>query len=328
MDHLASSLATKTRFGAAQAVAPRKTSAPPHHHLTLYDFEASPWCRLVREYLTILDLQVHMRPCPRETLFAEGVFSPISRFRPQAMQHLKNSFGMDDLTFPLLVDRTKDAEDPVIVHQSYDILTHLWENYGQSVIPSRLAAGDTSHRRPDQKVNDPSIPFPLRFLLLSSPSYLRPWPRCGLMRFPSNWIKNCDGTRELILYQSEGCPQSRLVREVLCSLEIPYLSIPIASGSSNTHLVVELLKQENNDCGSPTLPVLYNPGLGSNYFVGAEDSIDYLWKKYGDSAQLRPTWLNCIPKDNIGRINASFSVGAYSAFVRGSRDFVPTQAMK
>jgi hypothetical protein len=324
LDGITSRLATRARMGTAQSVALREPSSPlpPPHHLTLYDFEGSPWCRLVREYTTILDLRVHMRPCPRETLFGEGVFTTQSRFRPQAMQHLKESLNTDDLIFPLLVDRTRSFHDPVVIRQSYDILTHLWGNYGQSVIPSKHN-GHANSLRPDQRVNHPSIPFPLRFLLLSTPSYLRPWPRCGVMRFPSTW----DRDDELILYQSEGCSKSRLVREALCSLEIPCLSIPVAKGSSNARLLNEILRKDETDLKEINLPVLHDPASDQTW-VGAEQCVVHLWGEYHDETLPSPTWLNPIPADNIGRTNVSFSVGVYAAFLRGSRAFVPTKAME
>jgi hypothetical protein len=112
--------------------APSSSLPPPKHNLTLYDFEGSPWCRLVREYATILDLTLHIRPCPRQTLFyGEGSFTLESKFRPEAMKlykqmkrkkHKQNivvdSDGDGDdkneneevdycMTFPLLVDRTQ-----------------------------------------------------------------------------------------------------------------------------------------------------------------------------------------------------------------------------
>jgi hypothetical protein len=97
------------------------------------------------------------------------------------------------LTFPLLIDRTgktnknantdnenENSGGVVVVSESYNIVAHLWEHYGGSVLPL------PGHRhRPDQIANSPSRSFAARFLSLSGPSYLRPWPRCGLMRFPS-----------------------------------------------------------------------------------------------------------------------------------------------
>lgn len=94
---------------------------------------------------------------------------------------------------------------------------HLWERYGRDV--SR-----DDGPRPDQLWNSDRIPFPLRFISLAAPSYLRAWPTCGILQSPSLWTDH--GNAELVLHQAEGCPKFRLVREALCTLEIPYLSVP------------------------------------------------------------------------------------------------------
>ena len=64
----------------------------------------------------------------------------------------------------------------------------------------------------------------------------------------------------IILYQGgEGCYKSRLVREALCSLEIPYLSIPsMVTGtchklptellSSSSVSSIPILVDKNNSC--------------------------------------------------------------------------------
>ncbi|MHA7839078.1 MAG: glutathione S-transferase N-terminal domain-containing protein, partial [bacterium] len=37
----------------------------PERPLELYEFEGCPFCRKVREALSILDLEVSVRPCPK-----------------------------------------------------------------------------------------------------------------------------------------------------------------------------------------------------------------------------------------------------------------------
>lgn len=296
---LASSVASRVRGNLGVTAASRRRP-PPDHKLTLYEYEASPWCRLVREYATTLDLKLHVRPCPRQTLFLEGAFDASSRFRPQAMAHLKSHRQRDDLTFPLLVDQTNG--DLIVLTQSYEILDHLWREYGQDVLPNQ--------RRPDQKWNSTKIPFPLRFMSLAAPSYIRPWPTSGLLQTTSVWDNKCYS--ELKLYQAEGCPESRLIREVLCTLEIPYLSTPVGNGS--------YYKLPD---GEQSIPVLVDNNLT---LQGADDCIQYLWENYRDPRNPLPRWWNNRPAKNLGR-EGSFGVGAYAAFVRGSRAFVPSKAM-
>lgn len=311
LDRITSRLASLSRRNVAVEVARRARDqpSPPNHHLILYEYEASPWCRLVREYATILDLQIHIRPCPRQTLFLEGAFDASSRFRPEAMGYLQQYHQTDDLTFPLLVDQTDSTREPVVIIQSYDILNHLWDRYGQNVLTTSEQAP-----RADQRINSTNIPFPFRFLSLAAPAYFRPWPTCGILQTPSLWNK--EENDEVVLYQAEGCPESRLVREVLCTLEVPYLSIPMGNGSSH---------QLPNNTAKAEIPVLID---GDSVLQGADDCRNYLWNKYRDATNSAvPRWWNLPPKQNIGRAG-SFGIGAYTAFVRGSRAFVPKRALE
>lgn len=306
MNRLLSSLASRTRGTVGRAAA-RRTSPvpPPEHELILYEYEASPWCRIVREYLTILDLKVQIRPCPRQTLFMEGAYNKESRFRPEAMQYLKSSSSShptEDMTFPILVDCTKSKDSPEVILESYAILEHLWQKYGQSV--------ENCQNRPDQWWNSPSIPFPIRFLSLAGPSYLRPFPSCGILQTPSIWKDDSTVT----LYQAEGCPESRLVRETLCTLEIPYLSVAAGTNSANS-----------DPLHGHSIPMLKD---GTKSFYGARECNDHLWNAYKDPNGLVPRyWKMLSAVENLGRAG-SWGVGAYTAFLKGSRDFVPKQAMK
>ncbi|VEU38883.1 unnamed protein product [Pseudo-nitzschia multistriata] len=425
--NVAQAAAKRIPLASASASASTSQPPPPRHELILYDFEGSPWCRLVREYATILDLTLHIRPCPRETLlFGEGAFSAKSRFRPEAMEWFKsrcyrcsretdlcsaNSEAIiqstieedeeeevdnrDNLTFPLLVDRTNakisteenskfSDHGVVVLTESYDILCHLWKHYGASVVQSEPCGGGSgnSRRRPDQTVNSSSVPFPIRFLSLAGPSYLRPWPRCGLMRFPCSRSSTAavplsspeePGGRPqqpaLTLYQAEGCPESRLVREVLCSLEIPYRSVPVADGSSNrlpnasdsrNHGATDDARDGGKSLRIPLLEIAppndsviaatpetagTSSSIGVIYRVGARECVDYLRDNFyrrsgapkhhddhgrdGDT----PTWLDPLPEENLGRGSDgdgsnSLAIGAYTAFLKGSRAFVPARAMK
>eukprot|EP00920_Eleutheroschizon_duboscqi_P036370 GHVT01087742.1.p1 GENE.GHVT01087742.1~~GHVT01087742.1.p1 ORF type:complete len:193 (+),score=27.79 GHVT01087742.1:804-1382(+) len=57
------------------------SSHRPKEMLQLYEFEACSFCKTVRETLSVLDLEVAVFPCPRESLMAPPRNS-ISRFRP------------------------------------------------------------------------------------------------------------------------------------------------------------------------------------------------------------------------------------------------------
>lgn len=82
----------------------------PEQLLELYDIEGSPYCRLVRETLTELDIDVLIKPCPKGG----------TRFRPEAVARAGKA------QFPLLFDPNTDA----LLHESADIIDYLMLTYG------------------------------------------------------------------------------------------------------------------------------------------------------------------------------------------------------
>ena len=114
----ASSVASALRLwnGALPA---ERTRCAPRPRLTLYEYEASPWCRRVRETLCILDLEAEVHPCPRSTLRVEGTYSATSAFKPE----VRRAGGR--LLFPFLIDHTAG----VALNQSAAIVEHLWTTY-------------------------------------------------------------------------------------------------------------------------------------------------------------------------------------------------------
>lgn len=97
------------------AMAPARVK--PEKTLKLYDMEASPYCRLVREVLTELDLDVMILPCP-----AGG-----TRFREEAVK-----VGGKAL-FPLLVDDNTGT----VMYESADIVEYLSRTYQRRVRGTR-----------------------------------------------------------------------------------------------------------------------------------------------------------------------------------------------
>ncbi|CAO2035179.1 unnamed protein product [Urochloa humidicola] len=89
------------------------TSAPT---LQLYEFEACPFCRRVREAMTELDLSAEVYPCPKGSL----------RHR----EMVKKIGGKEQ--FPLLVD----VSTGVTMYESGDIVNYLFRQYGQGMSPS------------------------------------------------------------------------------------------------------------------------------------------------------------------------------------------------
>ena len=83
----------------------------PEKMLELYDIENCPYCRLVRESLCELDLDVRILPCPRGG----------TRFRAEAVE--KGGKAL----FPLLHDPNTDTW----MYESQDIINYLRTTYGQ-----------------------------------------------------------------------------------------------------------------------------------------------------------------------------------------------------
>jgi len=119
LDIGSSLLATLARVGSGISVG---TLGPrPAKPLELYEFEACPYCRKVREALTILDLDAHIFPCPKGG----------RRFRPE----LVTRAGKEQ--FPYLVDPNTGKE----MYESDVIVKYLFESYGDGRVPALLQPG-------------------------------------------------------------------------------------------------------------------------------------------------------------------------------------------
>jgi glutathione S-transferase len=116
LDVATSFVASVARLGAGMevgAVGPR-----PERPLELYEFEGCPFCRKVREALSILDLDAVVYPCPKDG----------PRFRPEVVRRGGKAM------FPYFVDPNRD----VAMYESDDIVRHLFETYGAGPVPRLL----------------------------------------------------------------------------------------------------------------------------------------------------------------------------------------------
>lgn len=114
-----STLATALRTGFGISANPAEKT--PERLLEIYEFEACPYCRLVREALTELDLDAMIYPCPKGG----------TRFRPRAVK-----LG-GKAQFPLLVDPNTGTT----MHESMDIIGYLFETYGKRSVPLKWRTG-------------------------------------------------------------------------------------------------------------------------------------------------------------------------------------------
>ncbi|NNC99557.1 MAG: glutathione S-transferase [Gammaproteobacteria bacterium] len=224
------------------------TSKKPEKLLRLYDIENSPYCRLVREALTELNLDAIILPCPKNG----------KRFRPEVI-----ALG-GKAKFPYLVDESQD----VSMYESLDIVRFLYRSYGTGKLPIkwqmgslqtltsavasgfRLPQGSSAiaARSPEQMLELYSFeasPFarPVRELLcrLEIPYILR---SCGRSEI-SEWLP--PPLRERFGIKPESQLQNR---RALLSLE-----------------------------GKMGIPFLYDPNTDTGMFESAE-IIDYLMAEY------------------------------------------------
>jgi glutathione S-transferase len=218
----------------------------PEQLLELYEYEYCPYCRLVREVLTELDLDALIYPCP-----VGG-----ERYRPV----MEAAGGKQQ--YPYLVDPNTGES----LYESQDIIAYLYKTYkGKSAAPrahkthlvgsyvSTLSRGFSGKTvRPSKQPEQP-----------------------------------------LVLYSFESSPFSRLVREKLCELELPYIlrntgkasmkdlgppiirkvlfpDLPV-SGRNRIEMMAR--------AGKVQVPYLIDPNTNTEMFE-SEEIVDYLLATY------------------------------------------------
>jgi glutathione S-transferase len=106
--------------------------------------------------------------------------------------------------------------------------------------------------------------------------------------------------QQLELYDFEGCPYCRKVREALCELDLDYLQHPVGKGSAHRAQLTE-------EGGKVQVPYLIDPNTGTRLYE-SDDIIEYLNETYG--AGRRAGWPLPVP---------SFIDNAISAVASGVR---------
>ncbi|GJQ08423.1 hypothetical protein GpartN1_g214.t1 [Galdieria partita] len=205
----------------------------PEKPLEIYEFEACPFCRKVREALSILDLHAKVYPCPKGG----------TRFRPKVKQ-----LG-GKLMFPYLVDPNTGFSG----YESDDITEYLFQTYGNGKVPLALSRGFLTN------------------LTSSLSSAVRLGK--GVMKRPS-----VEPFQNLELWSYEASPFCRLVREVLCELEIPYLLHNVARGSPKRQELRRIT-------GTFQVPYIVDPNTQTSMFESAE-IIDYLLATYSSNSSV------------------------------------------
>lgn len=240
----------------------------PSKPIMLFEFEGCPFCRRVRETLSVLALDVTVYPCPKETM--KGAISTEgspgnSRFRPEVLKH-----GGKQL-FPYLVDENTGVH----MYESAEINKYLWKTYGaDTTVPWTYWLGE--------KVFKVTMPFPTLF---------RPLLTHGMLRVPSKAPKE-----PLELWGCEGSPFVRLVREALCCLELPYVYRQVPHGEllnrgEFREKFGAQLSLPRQQLGAVQMPFLRDANTGTDLLESA-DIVEYLYKTYQDGPLSSETWLD------------------------------------
>src|SRR6516165_10834582 len=149
-DLASSAVAFALRGGAGYTARP--AGRQPAKLLELYEFEACPYCRRLREALSEFDFDAMIFPCPKRG----------TRFRPKVVE-----LG-GKAQFPFLVDPNTGRA----MYESMDIVTYLRETYDApqpprlqgalGIVAGSLAAGiRASHGRAARPSRAPARPLEL-----------------------------------------------------------------------------------------------------------------------------------------------------------------------
>jgi len=238
----------------------------PSQILSLYEYEGCPYCKKVRETLSVLDIDHIVYPCPRETLMSYGVCLN-SRYRPE----VKKEGGV--IMFPFLVDPNKGVK----LYNSDDIIRYLWSTYGSK------AVAPLNYR----------VAFwgPIMNVSLYLCGLLRPCMDMGILRAASKKPKE-----PLELWGYEASAFVKRVRETLTMLETPHVMHVVPWGSSEKRKVFidknkDKLSSVRLKLGVVKVPFLKDPNTGAELFESAQ-IVKYLQDTYKTGEVPPENWCN------------------------------------
>lgn len=200
----------------------------PTKPIEIYEFEGCPFCKKVREAVITLDLDAIFYPCPRGG--------------PTYRSKVKKLGGKAQ--FPYLVD----PNTKVSMYESDDIISYLFDEYGNGEIPSFLSPTVTT-------------------TILCSLSLL---PRFGR---GSKFQESRQPKVPLVYWGYESSPFCKIVREKLNELEIPHLYKSTGRGSAKRQELFDKL-------GTFQVPYIEDPNTGVK-LLESLDIIKYLDEVYG-----------------------------------------------
>ncbi|XP_038885044.1 uncharacterized protein LOC120075582 isoform X2 [Benincasa hispida] len=187
----------------------RNINLEPTLPLQLYEFEACPFCRRVREALTELDLLVEVYPCPKGSIRHRNI--------------VKKCGGKEQ--FPFLIDPNTNTS----LYESGDIVKYLFRQYGNGRNPSTGLLGSTLFTG--------WMPTVLRagrgMTLWEKTSTDPPPKKLELFSYENNLYARivrealCELELPYILHNvGEGSLRSKLLLDVSGSKEVPYFIDP------------------------------------------------------------------------------------------------------
>lgn len=218
----------------------------PAKNLILYEYDASPYCKRVRETMNLLDLTYEIRPCPGAR---EGKFS----------QEMLERTGRQ--TVPFLTDPNTGAE----MFESGDIIQYLLDNYG-----------------PPKDSYDVKALWPITFEGFSIFTSGLAAVLSGMpgARRQANARSDNEDMLPLEVWGYECSPFCRPVFEKLCSLNLPHVVVSCSRGSVNRDRLLEKISANGEDQGGQfQVPFLVDPNTGLELFESTA-IIDYLDKAY------------------------------------------------
>ena len=112
---------TTTILRGGLGMSTRSVGPRPEQTLEIYEFEGCPFCRKVREALSMLDLEADVKPCPKRG----------NRFRDPLVERGGKA------QFPYLIDPNTGKE----MYESGDIVDYLFAQYGSGPAPAALRGG-------------------------------------------------------------------------------------------------------------------------------------------------------------------------------------------
>ena len=238
-----------TAFRGTTGISTKEASVKPELMLQLYNIENCPYCRLVREVLTELDLDAEIYPCPKSG----------ERYRTEVVDRGGKA------QFPYLVDPNTGIE----MYESLDIVAYLFETYAQRPLPLKWRAGSLQVFG-SMLASAPRVARGMKAKTARLPEYM-----LELYSFESSPYAR--PVREMLCemeipYIVRNCGRSELTDWLLPPVR-EALNISADSAIGNRQYLID-------NHGKVSIPFLYDPNTDSGLFE-SEDIQEYLLSEYG-----------------------------------------------